>query len=212
MNYHMVLGPAEPTLENFENAIKRLYPGDWEEALKVYKPESAEDVIAVATDLASDRFISYSTWKWANQQSKTGGKPVYRYYYARPRPAMRSEMGNASAGLAGGVTRNSGNNNSSPPPARGAVHSAEIEYAMGNLSENKVYPWTPDDKRVSDTMQNYFANFIKTGNPNGKGLPEWIAMDKGQNVRFMRLDVEPRLETEQHRDRYLFLDRPKIKK
>jgi para-nitrobenzyl esterase len=114
-------------VENFQNAMKHLYPNDWEEALKVYNPASAADVVQVATDLASDRFISFSTWKWADLQSKTSGKPVYRYYFARPRPAMRPEMGNASPGLAGGVTRNSGGSNPPAPPAQGAVHSAEIE-------------------------------------------------------------------------------------
>lgn len=210
MNYRMVLGPSEPTVQNFEKAMKRLYPNDWEEALKVYRPSSGDEVIDVATDLASDRFISYSTWKWADLQNKAGGKPVYRYYFAHPRPAMRPEMGNASPGLAGGVTRNPGNN--AQPPARGAVHSAEIEYAMGNLSKNTVYGWTPDDNKVSETMQSYFANFVKTGNPNGKDLPDWPAMNQGQNVQFMRLDVVSRSQPEQHGDRYLFLDRSQAKK
>ena len=47
----------------------------------------------------------------------------------------------------------------------------EIEYALGNLDSNKVYAWTGDDRKVSATMQEYFANFIKTGDPNGPGLP-----------------------------------------
>ncbi|HWI59420.1 MAG TPA: carboxylesterase family protein [Bacillota bacterium] len=211
MNYHMILGPAEPTPENLAQALKRLYPDHWEQALEVYKPANANGVIPVATDLAGDRFISYSTWKWADLQSRTGGKPVYRYYYARPRPAMNPEMGNATPGLAGGVTRKAGNT-PPPPPAQGAVHSAEIEYALGNLSKNTVYAWTPEDHKVSGTMQSYFANFIKTGNPNGKGLPDWPAMNQGKAVRFMHLDVESRSETEQHRDRYLFLDQFQTKK
>jgi para-nitrobenzyl esterase len=177
MNYRMVLGQDEPTLENFEKAVKRLYPDHWEEVLKVYKPSGADDVIPVATDLASDRFISLSTWRWADAHSRTGGKPVYRYYYAHPRPG-----------------------------AHGAVHSAEIEYALGNLLRNSVYAWTSDDFEISETMQSYFANFIKTGNPNGKGLPEWPVMNQGQGETFMRLDVESRAETAQHRDRYLLLD------
>jgi para-nitrobenzyl esterase len=210
MNYRMVLGPAEPTLENFEKAIKRMYTNDWEEALKVYSAASTGEVVKVATDLASDRFISYSTWKWADAQSRTG-QPVYRYYYARPRPAMKPEMGNATPGLAGGVNRNSGTN-APPPPARGAVHSAEIEYAMGNLSKNNVYAWTADDHKVSETMQSYFANFIKTGDPNGMSLPNWPAMKMGTPSQFMRLDVNSGAETERHGERYLFLEQVQGKK
>ena len=89
------------------------------------------------------------------------------------------------------------------PPARGAVHSAEIEYALGNLGSNDVYAWTPDDYKVSNVMQSYFANFIKKGNPNGAGLPEWPAMSTS---RFMKIDVESRAETDKTRARYLFLD------
>ena len=53
------------------------------------------------------------------------------------------------------------------------MHSAEIEYALGNLDTNPIYAWTEDDRKVSATMSAYFANFIKTGNPNGAGLPTW---------------------------------------
>jgi para-nitrobenzyl esterase len=49
------------------------------------------------------------------------------------------------------------------------VPSAEIEYAMGNLDSNNVYAWTADDHKVSKAMQEYFANFVKTGDPNGRG-------------------------------------------
>jgi para-nitrobenzyl esterase len=208
MNYHMIMGNEKPTKENFAKAVQKLYGDSAGEALKHYNPSTDEEAEQVATDLAGDRFISYSTWKWTDIQSKTGGKPVYRYLFSRPRPPMTAAMGNATPGLAGGVVKNSDSSvNKMPPPPKGAVHSAEIEYAMGNLATNKVYEWTPDDYKVSKIMEEYFANFIKTANPNGAGLPKWPMVNSSGNTEFMHIDVNTRAEQEQHRDRYLFLDR-----
>jgi para-nitrobenzyl esterase len=52
-----------------------------------------------------------------------------------------------------------------------------------------VYSWTADDYALSTQMQSYFANFIKTGNPNGADLPEWPQASAGAGSRLMRLDV-----------------------
>ena len=181
LGWQALLGRDEPTPENYKKLLARLYPARADEALKHYPATTREEVIQSATNLASDRFIAYSTWKWAELHGKTSRARVYRYLYTRPRPAARS----------GG-----------PPPARGAVHSAEIEYALGNLAVNDVYAWTDDDYLVSATMQNYFANFIKKADPNGPGLPEWPALPG-----VMRLDVQSRAEPDTTRSRYLFLDR-----
>ena len=191
MNYQMIIGQDKPTLENYTKAVQKLYGEKSSEALRVYNASNDEEVEQVATDLAGDRFIGFSTWKWSDVQSKTGGKPVYRYLYARPRPAMRPEMGNATAGLAGGVIKDSSSaKTSKAPAARGAVHSAEIEYALGNLPTNRVYDWQPEDYKVSEIMQTFFANFIKTGNPNGLGVPEWPAIDNSKAVQVMHIDVD----------------------
>ncbi|HKQ05160.1 MAG TPA: carboxylesterase family protein [Blastocatellia bacterium] len=198
-----LLRGKEPTPENYQKAVREQLGLRADEALKLYPATTREEVMAAATDLAGDRFIGYSTWKWSDIHSQTGGKPVYRYFYARPRPAMSAAFANATPGLAGGVTRGQ---NAAPPPASGAVHSAEIEYALGNLDTNKVYAWTPEDYRVSKTMQAYFANFIKKGDPNGPGLPAWPAVERGKPAQVMRLDVESRADVEKHRERYLFLD------
>ena len=93
------------------------------------------------------------------------------------------------------------------PATKGAVHSAEIEYAMGNLATNKVSAWKPEDFKVSEIMQNYFVNFIKTGNPNGKGLPTLPAIKPGKEAPVMNIDVNTRLETDKNQDRYLLLEK-----
>lgn len=198
-SYQNILGDQPATVENFKAAVARLYPQNSAEILKVYSPASDAGVEQVATELASNRFIGFSTWSWSEMQARTG-QPVYRYYYERPRPQMVPEMGDASPGLAGGVDRTRKN---TAPPAKGAVHSAEIEYAMGNLSTNKVFAWSADDYKVSRLMQEYFANFIKTGDPNGAGLPQWPSATGKAVVPVMHIDVNTRVENEQHRDRYL---------
>jgi len=207
--YFAVLGREKPTIENYRKALERLYPGKGDEVFKLYPASNETEVMDAAQELASDRFISYSTWKWVDLATKTGGKPTYYYLYARPRPVMRPELGDAQPGLAGGVVRGQQAAANPRPQSRGAVHSAEIEYAMGNLDLNKVYAWTPEDYKVSQVMQNYFANFIKTANPNGKGLPNWPKFSEGQRIV---IDVNTRAEAEKARARYEFLDQFYTKK
>ena len=108
---------------------------------------------------------------------------------------------------AGGGVKASDSAASKAPPARGAVHSAEIEYAMGNLPTNKVYEWQPEDYKVSQILQSYFANFIKTGSPDGPGVPTWPAVSTNGTVQVMHVDVNTRVEPEKNRERYLLLDR-----
>ena len=213
-----VLGQSEPTVENFAAAIRRLYPNNADEVLKVYAPTTPDEVIQAATDLASARFISHGTWKWAELQAKTGSKPVYRYYYARIRPrylGMPGETASAGAGRGAGQGANGANGASgggrggrggAAAVARGAAHSAEIQYALGNLDLDNRYAWDADDHKVSETMQDYFANFIRTFNPNGSGLPQWPAYDAKTTYARMHLDVVSKSEPEPDRARYQVLD------
>ena len=54
-------------------------------------------------------------------------------------------------------------------------------------------------------MQQYFVNFIRTGNPNGDGLPEWPA-NAGAENRLLMLDTEIQMEAEPFADLYPILD------
>jgi para-nitrobenzyl esterase len=193
----MVLGDGDPTPETLANAIRKFYGDKADEILKAYAATTTDEVYEAAMHLASARFVGFSTWKWTELQMKTGGKPVYRYLYGRPRPTYLGMPGQPSPAPQDGQ-RSSG--------PRGAAHSAEIQYAMGNLDLDKRYSWEPADYEVSKVIQGYFVNFIKTGNPNGPGLPEWPAYKAETNYERMRIDVESHAEPEAHRDRYLALD------
>jgi para-nitrobenzyl esterase len=206
-NWRSVIRTGDPTPANYAKAVQDLYGARAAEMLKLFPGSTADEVQDSATALASARFTAFSSWKWAEMQAKTGGgKPVYRYFYSHPRPAMRPEMGDAVAGTAGGVTKGAKGQGGPRPAPRGAVHSADIEYAMGNLATNKVYAWTPDDYKISDLFQAYYANFVKTGDPNGRGLPKWPAINGGGPVEVLRLDVETKAAPETHRDRFVFVD------
>src|SRR5262245_13899895 len=114
------LTPQPPTPDSARAVLARVFSDRANDAAQYYPMADTAQATQSLTDLAGDRFIAYSTWKWLDTHSTTTGEPVFRYLYARPRPG-----------------------------SRGAVHSAEIEYALGNLATNTVYAWTPDDQKVS---------------------------------------------------------------
>jgi para-nitrobenzyl esterase len=204
--YQAFLGADAPTPENYATKVKAQYPAQAEQVLKLYPGNTEEQVIHSATALASDRFIAFSTWKWADLHSKTGGQPVYRYIFSKTKPPLTSAFSNTTAGLAGGTSASTTKAAVKEPAQVGAPHAFEIEYAMGNLNGNPVYAWTAEDHKVSATMLQYFANFIETGNPNGGSLPKWTALPTTGNATYMNIGVQSKSEQETTRARYLLLE------
>ncbi|MDH6358520.1 carboxylesterase family protein [Parabacteroides sp. PF5-9] len=75
-----------------------------------------------------------------------------------------------------------------PGDDAGAFHSAELWYMFGTL-ERSWRPFTIQDRTLSEKMIDYWSNFIKTGNPNGKNLERWTPYDNEQ--KFIKiLDIE----------------------
>ncbi|WP_367772550.1 carboxylesterase family protein [Flavobacterium sp. WC2421] len=209
MTYKALTMGKDINNETYIQKVKELYGDKADQVLQLYPTGSPEVTEQSATDLAGDRFIAYSTWKWFDLHRKNSMQPIYRYYYTHPRPEMRDNS--LEAGLAGGVIKKNSNTPKAPIP-KGAVHSAEIEYAMGNLASNKDYAWSEDDYKVSETMMNYFANFIKTGNPNGDGLPKWPMAKNEEQPEIMIIDVNSKSKKTENDARYLFLDKEYSKK
>ena len=193
------------TGENFISRVKETYPNEYEEVLNLYKHTTEKEVELSATELASERFITYSTWKWFDLQRKNSSQAVYRYLFCRPRPPFKDRA--LSSGLAGGIIKQ----DQTPTPRikpLGASHAEEIEYCMGNLYLAPEYDWEKEDYIVSETMLNYFANFIIAGNPNGKNLPDWPTVKPTEpNPPVMMIDVVSKAVNAQNDNRFLFLDR-----
>lgn len=68
----------------------------------------------------------------------------------------------------------------------GAPHASEIAYVFDNLVDRNGFTAAPKDKEVAKLMNAYWVNFARTGNPNGKGLPEWPVYNakKGEVFEF----------------------------
>jgi para-nitrobenzyl esterase len=88
-------------------------------------------------------------------------------------------------------------------PAFPAAHAAEVPYVFNNLGELPLFPDRSDpklaggsapDQRVADQMSSYWANFARTGNPNGAGLPVWQEHQLGASDRAIILDADPSSE------------------
>ncbi len=173
------------TPAHYASAIKHVFGLRADKALVLFPGTDEQTIKQSATDLSSDMFIVYSTWKWADLQTKTSGKPVYRYLFSHIRQTADDRK---------------------KPLGLGASHSSEIEYALGNLSTNKVFDWNADDFKVSAIMEGYFANFIKTGNPNGNGLPWWQPLNTNAPVNFMNIDVETKMQQDNKTSRFIFLE------
>jgi para-nitrobenzyl esterase len=175
----VAMNPQKPTPATFPEQLKKQFGERAEAAAKVYAAGTEAETLQSAADLASDLFISYSTWKWIEAHLKTGGAPVYRYRFDRALPE------------ANGANR------------FGATHASDIEYSFHTL-DSKEAAWQPEDRRTEEAMATYFANFVKTGSPNGPGVPEWPEFGKTRQV--MHLDATSKAAPEQHRARYEFLE------
>jgi para-nitrobenzyl esterase len=74
--------------------------------------------------------------------------------------------------------------------ALGAVHGAEVPYVFGSLGP----AYTGLDHEISATIQQYWTNFAKTGNPNGASLPQWPKFDPSARGYLEFTDNGPRAQ------------------
>jgi para-nitrobenzyl esterase len=96
-------------------------------------------------------------------------------------------------------------------PRRGAFHTMDIPLVFGTLDAPGSQTGTgPDARAAAQAMQDSFAAFAATGDPNHRGFPHWPHYDLAKRAT-MIFDVHSRIENDpRHWQRELFARVPYI--
>jgi para-nitrobenzyl esterase len=145
--------------EEFRKQVQQR-AGSLAEALLGLYPTATQEQAAESQKAAARDQSLVSMHLWAVERARTGKTAVFTYLFTHPQP---------------GPTQGT----------YGVFHSSELPYALGSLNKADR-PWTATDKGIADVLSAYWANFIATGDPNGKGLPRWPAFE-GDSATTMEL-------------------------
>lgn len=161
------------TPASFEKQVHDQFGVQADAVLKTYPHATDADAARAARHLRNDTSFAWNMWTWAREQSKQGKGKVFSYYY-----------------------------NNHGLQAEGSGHGSDVPFAFQTLAGGRRTP-SPGDLALSDMISSYYVNFATTGDPNGKGLPQWPAFtDKNQQV--MVFDAMPSART------YPALERVKV--
>jgi para-nitrobenzyl esterase len=165
---------AQNTFHELADKYLKLYPASTD-------AQAAKSALAFRTNsaLAGAR-------NWARLQAESGKSKVYWYYFTHVSPMPD--------GLVWGGR---------PAQAWGAYHGSEIVYVF-NAFPLQDWNWRPVDRKLGDVVSSMWTNFVKTGSPNGAGLPEWPAFDTKSEM-LMNFGDTPKTQAAPYREALDFI-------
>jgi para-nitrobenzyl esterase len=182
--FNFTLLPAGAANTPYLDQVRALFGARSDAALSFY-PAGPDVEKASARALGGDITIIHGTWAWIEAQKKTGRSAIYRFRFDQIPLTPEGWFG------------------ATPSAEAGAFHAGEILYVFDNLD---AFPWliTEDDREIARLTSSYWANFIKSGDPNGEGLPAWPSY-REEGAPFMAIDspVSARRETDRARHEFL---------
>ena len=125
-------------------------------ARELYDPQGDASLKALKMAVYADRTMIEPTRHLAEKMTRAG-QPAYYYRFSYVDEAYRKKV-------------------------PGSVHGIDIMFAFdlpASFDGNGFVPLERKgtDKEMVRTMSGYWANFVRTGDPNGAGLPEWPRYD-----------------------------------
>jgi para-nitrobenzyl esterase len=167
--------------EGYEHLLSTLFGANAKDVLALYP--AGKYLKESTRALGGDLVINHATWSWLEAHLKMAKSELFRYRFDR---APKTPPGWFKKGA-----------------KAGAFHSCEILYVFDNLD---AFPWlvNADDQKVADSTSNYWVNFVKTGNPNGAGLPEWPSY-RGNSRPTLFIDFKTSIVNDPDRERHSLL-------
>ena len=141
-------GQPPATEASYRQLVGNRYGTFVDRILELYP---AQDYATSAEKLARDRIYA-SMLLWAQERRRTSHHPVYEYVFTYIEPGPQSVKFKS-------------------------FHSSEIPYVFDTLDKAPERKFSTTDRAISTELQNYWLNFVRTGDPNGTGLPTWPASD-----------------------------------
>jgi para-nitrobenzyl esterase len=135
-----------------------------QQILEVYPVTDYESPLAAMIAVTTDATFTCSTRNIVRALVEGQSEPVYRYFYTH-------------------------SNETGPLRFLGAFHGAELFYVFGQLGTTNATP-SAAEQQLSDTMIGYWSRFAASGDPNGRGAPQWPASKKGADP-YLQLDTQP---------------------
>jgi para-nitrobenzyl esterase len=149
----LVFGPIKNATD-FVNDLRKNYDRNADFLIGQYRAANDFEAAQAQLDLSRDQLFGLQGYLWLEAQ-QSQKLPVYAYRFKRIVPATGAYK------------------------KFKAFHTGEVPYAFNNLRfVNR--PWEKSDHQLAETMSEYWVNFVKTGNPNGKELPPWPAYQSNE--------------------------------
>jgi para-nitrobenzyl esterase len=97
---------------------------------------------------------------------------------------------------------------STRPDSDKQAHAGELPFLFDMLAAKYGDAVTTNDRRTAQAFNTYVGNFVKTGNPNGSGLPQWPAFEPAQfNLMDFSLEDGPTYGPDPRADGIRFVER-----